>query len=46
MSLLAYCQKASDGEQNSHCKTKCINCIVGIAKIKAITEYKFNNIKQ
>ncbi len=37
MSLLAYCKKASDGEQKSHCKgNKYIPCIVEIAKVKAI----------
>lgn len=37
MSLYAYCKKASDGEQKSHCKgNKCVSCIAHIAGIKAV----------
>jgi hypothetical protein len=36
MSLYTYCKKANDGEQKSHCKTKCINCISYIAGVKAV----------
>jgi hypothetical protein len=47
MSLYAYCKKASDGLQKSHCKgNKCISCIVEIAKVKAIWKergYEKNN---
>lgn len=43
MSLYVYCKKVSNGEQNSHCKTKCISCIVEIAKVKAIRKERFEN---
>lgn len=44
MSLYEYCKKASNGEQNSHCKgNKCISCIVEIGQVKAI--WKERNYK-
>ncbi len=46
MSLYAYCKKASDGLQKSHCNKKCISCIIEIAKVKAIWKergYEKNN---
>ena len=36
MSLHAYCQKANDGEQKSHCKMKCIKCVIYIGKVQAV----------
>lgn len=41
MSLLAYCKKASEGDQNFHCNKKCITCIIKIAEVKAMWK-KFN----
>ena len=46
MSLYAYCQKASDGDQNYHCKTKCIKCIIEIGVTQAIWKEKFLNKKE
>ena len=42
MSLYAYCKKASDGEQNSHCATKCVACIIEIMRVKTIWNERFN----
>ena len=36
MSLYVYCKKASEGEQKSHCKVKCISCIIEITRVKTI----------
>jgi hypothetical protein len=36
MSLVAYCKKASDGLQKSHCNNKCICCIAYIESVKAV----------
>jgi len=42
MSLYAYCKKASDGEQNSHCNNKCMACVIHITKKKATMDERFN----
>lgn len=43
MSLYAYCKKASDGEQDSHCNRKCLACMLEIARIKAIWKDRYEN---
>ena len=43
MSLHAYCEKASNGEQNSHCLNKCVKCVIHIAQVKAVWKEKFKN---
>ncbi len=46
MSLYAYCQKTSDGEQNYHCSNKCLACVIEIARVKTIWNERFNKQKQ
>lgn len=41
MSLHAYCQKASDGEQKSHCNKKCLTCVIEITRVKAIWKERY-----